>query len=125
MIRNIKFRAWTKEQKQMVEVVELNFYQATMASIYGDYASGEREWDLKDFENVELMQYVGLKDKNGTEIYEGDVIVWEYNEIPQEVKWDNSIGGYSTKRYHLWRAINKMEVIGNIYENPELLQEEK
>ena len=151
MIRDIKFRAWIKEQKQMVEVIELNFHQATIASIYDDYASGEQEWDLEDFKNVELMQYVGLKDKNGTEIYEGDIVMImnkediysvNYGEfgvpnVDLEVYQDLAVGFFIKPEHDLKNVIpfsltiplntsysKDVMVIGNIYENPELLQEE-
>jgi len=126
MIRDIKFRAWIKEQKQMVEVIELNFHQATIASIYDDYTNGEQEWDLEDFKNVELMQYVGLKDKDGTEIYEGDILFDESDEHTGLVNFNE--GGFAFSFENITEPLANnhwcMEVIGNIYENPELLQGE-
>lgn len=83
----------------------------------------------------EIMQYTGLKDKNGKEIYEGDIVYWKPVDwvtnpktITGEVFWDNSSlafhvlfsdNDYSCKRWDFLG--NHYEVIGNIYENPELL----
>jgi len=129
MIRDIKFRVWVKGQKEMVEVIELNFHQATIASIYDDYASGEQEWDLEDFENVELMQSTGSKDKNGTEIYEGDILN-HFNKVYGVIRLSTGtyLGRTSTigeQDIVLSWTSSDGELIGNIYENPELLQEGK
>ncbi len=86
----------------------------------------------KDFE---LMQYTGLKDKNGKEIYEGDIISWKVEEDNGykrtqftevcEVRFDNGnykFGANETSWWHDLRGTEKeVEVIGNIYENPDLL----
>ena len=73
-----------------------------------------------------LMQYTGLKDKNGKEIYEGDVGVDGENDAYYEVVFDE---GAFVSHYdgniteYLSETASQMEIIGNIFENPELLQE--
>jgi uncharacterized phage protein (TIGR01671 family) len=82
-----------------------------------------------------LMQYTGLKDKNGVEIYEGDILKnpdqgeLEYHEDPinGQVVWWNLLGWtLANKDGSIWEDVDylanyELEVIGNIYENPELL----
>jgi hypothetical protein len=74
--------------------------------------------------------YTGLKDKNGKEIYEEDLIInsMRNNGKPHPVEWDNAQGGWVGNyrlRYLLGQENNELEVIGNIYENPELLKGER
>lgn len=84
-------------------------------------------------EDFELNQYTGLTDKNGKEIYEGDVLLW--NERKLEVRWGNAGWGLHSDLFKSFGHPNgdtcnpyntpgytpKSEIIGNIYENPELL----
>lgn len=127
-MREIKFRAWDKVDKTMRSWKDIELQKS----------SGEREYFVGykankaitkfDHEQV-LMEYTGLKDKNGTEIYEGDVI--SYNKSREVVYFDTSLRipcfttgiglGSSTKR-HPYVITKRHEVIGNIYENPELLK---
>ena len=65
------------------------------------------------------MQYTGLKDKNGKEIFEGDIIDHPYKGI-KTVFWDESLPGFGSEGTYVSRLTNG-EVIGNIYENKELL----
>lgn len=65
-----------------------------------------------------LMQYTGLKDKNGVEIYEGDVL--KGNTKNNSVFWNEKLMQWQTDSVMLW-AYYEPEIIGNIYENPELL----
>lgn len=120
-MREIKFRAFNKSLKIMHEVSSINFtYKEIIVDTFDDY------WEL-DFKDVELMQYAGLRDKNGKEIYEGDIVEYVKNGLYNKgyvvfdygafmIKDDSNV----LKRIdHLKNAV----VVGNIYENKELLDE--
>ena len=89
---------------------------------------------FRDFEEVELMQYTGLKDKNGKEVYEGDIVkiieLEGYGEYCDQVKYTGKIE-YCVSEFRIQplnlklsdESIVEIEVIGNIYENKNLLEE--
>jgi uncharacterized phage protein (TIGR01671 family) len=113
-MREIKFRAWNPYQKIMQKP----------KSVY------EMHWGSQCFDY--LMQYTGLKDKNGKEIYESDFVRFGYhNEYVGQIKWSINnasfrvmvFGHEETMPYlHAQKCMEYYEVIGNIYENPELLE---
>ncbi len=131
-MREIKFRAWDERCNKMM---------------YPD--KDNPSWVVlkhkEMFDILKLMQFTGLKDKNEKEIYEGDIVKFPSNlnifveieysndkktipkEIISEVKFEEGafyfkwMYGYEGKEV----SFNQTEVIGNIYENPELLEEEK
>ena len=137
-MRERKIRAWDKETRKMYIVLSISFDVESVTMWSG--IEGEAEI-ARDFKDVELMDYTGLKDKNGKEIYEGDII--KYTEEDEdsafggtetdtvEVRWIDDIGQYravfaSGRRVELHfilqlPTIRESEIIGNIYENPELL----
>jgi uncharacterized phage protein (TIGR01671 family) len=124
-MREIKFRAWDKDEKMMI--YQSDDYYAFCISNDGVCVASE---DTGNWIKCEIMQYTGLKDKNGTEAYEGDILhadgYWDMyvkfidgsfclvscNRI-QEINWSPM---FQIKAELEWR-----KVIGNIYENPELL----
>jgi len=141
-MRKIKFRAWNKEIKKMWLVECLNWLtygvdkiQLTCVDIpFGfDGTRGipnELEWNISAFE---LMQFTGLLDKQGKEIYEGDIVHEKlHSHSPYIVKWEDSSAGFSPFNKELYNCDccgsyyvcnNECEVIGNIYEDPKLLEE--
>lgn len=136
-MREIKFRAWLKEDKRMVNVETMDFTDKSIQYLKKSEINNAYILRRESFVDVELMQYTGVKDKNGKEIYEGDIIKYKFpydrrlNHI-SPVKFLETETSFGVKdRYGieipLYRITtgNFFEVIGNIYENPELLEENK
>lgn len=124
-MRQIKFRAWDFEIRKMIDHISLS--PRIDEAIYG--------WGNNDVAtSLYLMQYTGLKDKNGKEIYEGDIVDWDGDQF--EIKYGiQLVDAFEGIGFNLWsfygrsedigkaiRLQSAIEVIGNIYENPELLK---
>lgn len=133
-MREIKFRAWDKKRKEMFPVHELEWHKIshslTTCIGYDDpdkdgwTMHGGRNNSYANGERYVLLQYTGLKDKNGVDIYEGDLFKTSLDWIAV-VEWENEgrFLGFTADRSILY--INRepaVEIIGNIYENPELLE---
>lgn len=123
-MREIKFRAWDKTNKLMLEVLWFDLRPGKQVKMQ-TFGKPQEQWsNFSDM--VELMQFTGLLDKNGKEIYEGDIVhyfvmtaVGKRFEYTEEVKWDEKLGGFANS-YYISIGEDR-EVIGNIYENPELI----
>lgn len=122
-MREIKFRVYNpRDNKVHYDITGFEFInKCEMSGVFIDGA-----FFLK--EEVELMQYTGLKDKNGKEIYEGDIVKADFFEKQVVGKISYGMGcfcitnsGVSDNQLFIF---NNYEVIGNIYENPELLKGE-
>ena len=125
MKREIKFRAWSKETEKMMQ--------------WADICRFKNFNKLLTLTHVEVMQFTGLHDKNGKEIYEGDVV--EVSGVGQsksnlyyEVIWKDCAFLLKDCAFHLkyWGPLSRLpeaaqklsfsyEVVGNIYQNPELI----
>lgn len=122
-----KFRAWDKEKELMGEVVQINFEIDTI-----EYVAFTDLYVWSNFEKVELMQSTGLQDKNGVEIYEGDIVM-HMGSLYTPVYERAIYMAYDVKQFNLnnkepitqfnciWRD-DGCEIVGNTYENKELLQ---
>lgn len=130
-MNNLKFRVWDKKLQifGIVSNIDFEFEEVTF------YIDDEEELETcQPFEDVEIMQSTGLFDKNGVEIFEGDIIdvgtrIPFLNKIqrdeetaylklvPLDKRWTES---YFTN----FEDKNRYEVVGNIYENKELLENE-
>ena len=135
-MRKIKFRAWF--EGHMYEVAKLDFWGCPEQATCDMAGTGENgEWkELFDIYvgEVELMQYTGLKDKNGNEIYEGDIIttdlerpylIVEYRNGAFMLNCNDGLEDYYDIFFGTSEEPKEVykygEVIGNIYENPELM----
>ncbi|WP_367386966.1 YopX family protein [Bacillus vallismortis] len=125
-MREIKFRAWDENSQEMI--YEVGITPEGIPYSIPENAEGCDQFNY--FLTCHKMQYTGLKDKNGREIYEGDIVV-DGRENSAEVVFDDGcfcvIGYLGDLRTHPLRDSlfcgERFEVIGNIYEDPELPEE--
>lgn len=124
-----KFRAWDKNTKEMVVIRTIDLERDGTIGCVVDYS------DINlDVSECVLMQSTGLKDKNGVEVFEGDIVKRSKGEVgyiaylQQEAgfvvvqkRCDYRLGHRNTGE--LYDTANEHQIIGNIYENPELLEE--
>jgi uncharacterized phage protein (TIGR01671 family) len=135
-MREIKFRAWDKVNNIMCKVLNIAPSDDGICSVQG-IAVTELGVSIRAGKYFELMQDTGLKDKNGVEIYEGDILSYPEEEQIISIVWDDSSAGWEFNEhsglddgvgrgdwdFNIGIAKN-CKVIGNIYENPELLDNE-
>jgi len=135
-VREIKFRAWCPSKKAFINGFNMFGFSTGQGSVATFLERYDTRWKPEDFI---LMQFAGMKDKNGREIYEGDIVegrppnyvgicrgVVEYGALAfafvgkkqDGERWFDTV----TNPTH---TIADIEVIGNIYENPELLKGEQ
>ena len=131
MNREIRFRLWDTVLKTMMPDFD------NWIDFHGNYwTTPDERWDTKNTEivrghNYILMQFTGLHDKNGKEIYEGDIIQWGGQNEPMVVAWSDKYASFGIHRsgwmymHFFGEAVDNTdcEVIGNIYQNPELIKQ--
>lgn len=128
-MRPIKFRAWDKENEESLPPYRILINEEGQVFYVGDSGTGTERMDE---DRVVIQLFTGLLDKNGKEIYEGDILAWksQYTEKVDQasVFWDNDAASFNWKMPALnfnKSGIRHFEVIGNIYENPELLDNDR
>ena len=123
MNREIKYRAWLKEEKKMVNVFLMSLTEKWIGYQIFYEEEKKKKFEFSDSENFKLIQYTGLKDSLGNEIYEGDILWNEYDEEYGEVIFDEGEWKLleSNISQNLFSILDVVEVKGNIYENEELL----
>jgi len=132
-MREIKFRAWDKNEERMIySGTEQNDYPFVWQLHNTGIDVLEHDGtDWNRLKDLVFEQYTGLKDKNGKEIYEGDVLerfpYWGWYVVYENgcfrMSWINEVQRVNWKHYSLNQEMTEdWEVIGNIHENPELLE---
>lgn len=109
-MREIKFRAWDAKRQRMI-----------------DWSECRKRFSFEALEKKphEFMQYTSLKDRNDIDIYDRDFVVFKFKggDIKRLVRWDERTYAWQFDRFHYTLSeIKECEVIGNIYQNPELLE---
>jgi uncharacterized phage protein (TIGR01671 family) len=124
MKREIKFRAWDIKHKKFID---LNGFEVAFKNCLnvGSITQIFEQGKLISFnpDEIDLLQFTGLKDKNGKEIYEGDIIKWEWvSENIELVEFRDGAFCPFGWNHNAFQNLNLIEVIGNIYESPNLLK---
>ena len=128
-MREFKFRAWNKRDLKMEHLDYLNLSKAQFAGNWDTVPPGDLfdvatvKGNMLFFDDVVLLQYSGMKDKDGVEIYEGDILYCVEENYKGAVVFKG--GAFKTDAYGFGEDYisdpEKFQVVGNIYENGDLL----
>jgi len=120
-MRTIKFKAFDKKEKIITEVVTIDYDQEAISARYDD------DFYWIDFKDIKLLQYTSIKDVNGKEIYEGDIVSGTTNnKFLNSIYFHKEVVGFKNGcfvtlckdgGYHILSELYDLKIIGNIYED--------
>ncbi len=125
MHERFTFRVWHKEKKHMYENVAIGVGESKI----GYKLSGKKRYMWEDTTRIEVMQCTGYKDSNGKLIFDGDIVKFgkRGNQL-YTVKWDDYRFLFAKKgnkrlqdKFAQWKSVGYVEIVGNIFEDPELV----
>ena len=124
-MREFKMKAWLKKEKKMVSIIGIDLnYQYIRYSDDGNLFKDD--YKIAEFKDIELLQFTGAKDKAGQEVYEADVIKFNdgIDDIYGLISYDDEDAvycvSYENVTEHLLNMAGDFEIVGNIFENPDL-----
>lgn len=119
-----KYRVWDKELQTMLDVSLIDFKKGVLVGEHWEFG----ETNFMSFDEIVLMQLTGFLDKNGKEILEGDILGTKDGLLNGVVEYRTDLGMWTNSliRYNNFERLCSIagdrEIIGNIYENPDLLE---
>ena len=127
-MREFKMKAWLKKEKKMVSIIGIDLnYQYIRYSDDGNLFKDD--YKIAEFKDIELLQFTGAKDKAGQEVYEADVIKFNdgIDDIYGLISYDDEDAvycvSYENVTEHLSNMAGDFEIVGNIFENPDLYEQ--
>ena len=124
-MKELKIKAWLKKEKKRVAIIGIDFNYEYIRYTEDDNLFNEN-YKTAEFKDIELLQFSGAKDKAGQELYEADVIKFNdgIDDIYGLISYDDEDGTYRVSyeniTEHLSEREGDFEIVGNIFENPDL-----
>jgi len=124
-MKELKIKAWLKKEKKMVSIIGIDFNYEYIRYTEDDNLFNS-DYKVAEFKDIELLQFTGLKDNGGQELYEADVIKFNdgVDDIYGLISYDDEDGTYRVSyeniTEHLSEREGDFEIVGNIFENPQL-----
>ena len=124
-MKEFKMKAWLKKEKKMVAIIGIDFNYEYIRYTEDDNLFNS-DYKTAEFKDIELLQFSGVKDNGGQELYEADVIKFNdgIDDIYGLISYDDEDGTYrvfyENITEHLSDREGDFEIVGNIFENPDL-----
>lgn len=124
-MKELKIKAWLKKEKKMVSIIGIDFNYEYIRYTEDDNLFNS-DYKVAEFKDIELLEFTGLKDNGGQELYEADVIKFNdgVDDIYGLISYDDEDGTYRVSyeniTEHLSDREGDFEIVGNIFENPDL-----